>query len=392
MSQLTFMMMVTVWATLAGVLAVGTAVLIGRGSGSSRLTLRRAAAAAAITVAAGMIAGPLLLVSGVNLFGAIHLLYVGLVVVLPLAAGILLVLERLPVAGFRLTAVVRALAIILLITGPMAGIYATFIEPRRLIMEYVPVSIPSSRTGSAAVKIGVLADIQANAIGTHEQGAVDALLAESPDIILIPGDLLQGWPRQLAAAAPALRQLLARLRAPAGIYYARGNCETLAQARTLLHGLDITILDNAVVRSQVRDRQLMIGGLGLDCTGALARQAIRRLEEECGDGAIRLLVAHRPDALLVMQPGSPESPIDLLVAGHTHGGQVRVPLVGPLITLSRVPRRIAAGGLHVDGGRRIYVSRGLGCERGQAPRIRFLCPPEATLITLTDESDVADER
>jgi len=78
------------------------------------------------------------------------------------------------------------------------------------------------------------------------------------------------------------------------------------------------------------------------------------------------------------------SRIDLVVAGHTHGGQVQLPLVAPLLRVSRVPPSVAAGGLHHLDGRRIYVSRGVGHERGQAPRIRFLCPPEISLLTLKE--------
>jgi predicted MPP superfamily phosphohydrolase len=50
--------------------------------------------------------------------------------------------------------------------------------------------------------------------------------------------------------------------------------------------------------------------------------------------------------------------------------------------LTHVPRAVAAGGLHVLDGNRIYVSRGVGCERGPAPRIRLFCPPEVSLLTL----------
>jgi predicted MPP superfamily phosphohydrolase len=74
--------------------------------------------------------------------------------------------------------------------------------------------------------------------------------------------------------------------------------------------------------------------------------------------------------------------IDLALAGHTHGGQVVVPFFGPLLTLSDVPRHVAAGGVHELGPVRVHVSRGVGMERGSAPQIRFFCPPEICLLTL----------
>ena len=98
---------------------------------------------------------------------------------------------------------------------------------------------------------------------------------------------------------------------------------------------------------------------------------------------MRILFAHRPEVVYRL---GPNTRVDLVVAGHTHGGQVQIPFFGPPITLTSVPRHVAAGGLHDMNGRRIYVSRGVGWEHGHAPRVRFLCPPEATLLTLRSES------
>jgi predicted MPP superfamily phosphohydrolase len=71
---------------------------------------------------------------------------------------------------------------------------------------------------------------------------------------------------------------------------------------------------------------------------------------------------------------------DLLVAGHTHGGQVRLPWLGPILTASLLPRRWAAGASTLPGGATLVVSRGIGLERIAAPRLRFLCRPELVVI------------
>jgi uncharacterized protein len=96
-----------------------------------------------------------------------------------------------------------------------------------------------------------------------------------------------------------------------------------------------------------------------------------------GAGDVRILLTHRPDAVLQLQP---HTPVDLVAAGHTHGGQVQVPLPGPVTTATKVPDAVAAGGLHDLDGREIYVSRGIGVERGQAPRVRFDDAPEISII------------
>ena len=95
---------------------------------------------------------------------------------------------------------------------------------------------------------------------------------------------------------------------------------------------------------------------------------------------MHLVLVHRPGAGL--EALAPDSPLDLVIAGHTHGGQVVVPGFGPPLTLSTAPRHLAAGGLNRVDGNAVYVSRGVGMERKWAPRVRLFCPPEVTLLTL----------
>jgi hypothetical protein len=89
-----------------------------------------------------------------------------------------------------------------------------------------------------------------------------------------------------------------------------------------------------------------------------------------------IVPAHRPDFALTR----PDA--DLLLAGHVHGGQVRLPFIGPLITLSNVPRDWAVGLTTLPWGGHLFVSRGVGMERKNAPRLRFLCRPEIAILEL----------
>jgi predicted MPP superfamily phosphohydrolase len=203
-------------------------------------------------------------------------------------------------------------------------------------------------------------------------------MALRPDLILLPGDLFQGEDEEFAANREALRDLLGRLSAPGGVYLVRGDVDgSPRRLEEAVRSTPVRLLFDEVVQVAVGDRRVTIGGVGLHVSAAGARETVRRLETATGDDDVRILVAHRPDVALGLRPGSR---IDLVVSGHTHGGQVVVPGFGPPLTLSRVPRAVAAGGLHAIAGNPIYVSRGVGCERDQAPRIRFLCPPEISLI------------
>jgi len=318
----------------------------------------------------------------VTRFGLIALAFADLAFVLPLLGAAVLGAEwrgRLRRDARQITAPVFVLACLSLLALPLGG-DAMFVEPFRLRLETARVELPPERDGVEPLRIGVLADIQTDLITEHEQRAVTILLDERPDMIFLPGDVFHGTRDEFERELPALRALLGRLHAPGGVWFVAGDVDwNDAQLEAMLADTDIRWLDNTIARCTVNGRPVTLGGVSLDVRGRAAQRVINRLCRDPGTGDIRILMAHRPDVVRLL----PErARIDLVVAGHTHGGQVVLPLLGPPITLSRLPRHIAAGGLHVVDGNRLYISRGVGWERGQAPRIRFLCPPEVSLLHL----------
>ncbi len=261
------------------------------------------------------------------------------------------------------------------------GIDATFIEPFRLRVETARVAVSPQRAGAEPIRIGVLTDLQTNGVTAYERSAVALLMAQHPDIVLLPGDVFQGSAAQFDATRDALRDLFARLaEAPGGVFLVLGDTDGDGQHLwEMLRSTPVRFLVNETTRINVRGRRITIGGTELRYNTSAARGIVEGLEHAAEDDDIRILLAHRPDVVLGLQP---QSRIDLVVAGHTHGGQIVVPGFGPLMTLSSVPRAVAAGGFHQLEGNRIYVSRGVGCERNQAPRIRLFCPPEVSLLTV----------
>ena len=102
-----------------------------------------------------------------------------------------------------------------------------------------------------------------------------------------------------------------------------------------------------------------------------------------------MLLAHSPDAILnlpdreLATPGSTgvkRFGVDLVVSGHTHGGQIALPFIGPIWNVTELPGSVAAGGLHEVGDTTVYVSTGVGVQRGESPKVRFGVRPSIGIL------------
>jgi hypothetical protein len=367
---------VTLGVTVAAIVAGGVGAWVAwrstRDLGGTRTTAT-ALAAVAVVAAVSLV---VLVAVGLRSFGMVHLAYLVLVVSVPIV-GVTLGLRA---ATTDTLARPWAAVAVLLISPAAVGWYATHVEPYRLRVDRASLAVGPGRSGGDPIRIGVLADLQTNDIRAHEHAAVDLLLAEEPDLILLAGDLFQGSDAQFAAHEEELRELLGRLHAPAGVFVVRGDTDHDDRTDRAVKGTDIVILDDEAADLTIGDRTVQLGGNRLAYHSPAAMELRRDLAGGPEDGTIRILVAHRPDAVLDLPT---DSRVDLTVAGHTHGGQVVVPGFGPPMTLTSVPRRVARGGLHEVAGNAIYVSNGVGMERAQAPQVRFFSPPSVGIVELT---------
>ena len=256
------------------------------------------------------------------------------------------------------------------------GIYAVHVEPTWLRVDNVSVAVQAG--GVESIRVGVLADLETDGVSDHEKDAVTAILAAEPDIILIPGDLFGGDDEMFARERTGLKSLLLRLSAPYGVFFVEGDSDRQDQIDWLLEGTNIVRLDNEIAHVRIGDQSLHIGGNRLDWETEAARAMRAELGTKPASDVV-VLVAHRPDAASDLRP---TDTIDLVVAGHTHGGQIVVPFLGPPVTATGVPRDIARGGLHVWNGHQIYVSTGVGAERAPAPRVRLFSRPSVGILDL----------
>lgn len=370
-------------STISLILALlAVPVLVGTVWITSRHRSGRDAALIELAVAALVGVGQLTAIRlvGGDHFDVMAVVYLDVVLVLPTVAALLLlggVLGRrwgLP----RLGRVATVLAVLALLAAPV-GFYTTHVEPYAVSVERVALPLPDERAGDDVVRVGVLTDLQTTEIGGYERRAVQMLQDTDPDVVLIGGDLFQGTPAQFDTHRDALRRLIAGIEAPGGVFVVEGDTDDHTALVELFAGTSVTYLWNETAETVVGDRTLRIALLGNN-RGTDYREGVDTIEALVAGPATTVTVAlgHRPDWVFDM----PEGKVDLVVAGHTHGGQVQMPLFGPLMTLTEVPRDVAAGGLHEVGGTPIYVSHGVGHEQQGAPQIRFLAPPNVGLVEL----------
>jgi hypothetical protein len=135
-------------------------------------------------------------------------------------------------------------------------------------------------------------------------------------------------------------------------------------------------LDDAVRRLALPGGDLYLVGISNDFRPAADRSLQARLAGIPTE-AYTLLLYHTPDLIATAAAGG----VDLYLAGHTHGGQIRLPLYGAIVTFSEYGKRYEAG-RYTFGSTSLYVNRGLGMEGWIFPRVRFWCPPEVVQIEL----------
>ncbi len=254
---------------------------------------------------------------------------------------------------------------------------AYYIEPDLVVPRHYVVGPLNGAVVSRSIRILHLTDIQTPAIGAHEEEALRLGLSYKPDLIVLTGDYVQdalGRSTELAAAKD-LRSLMGRMGfgAPLGVFATEGDVGPACGV--VFEGTQVRCLRNESAQVQLP------GGATLSVTGLLRGtgrerdpNVLARILPAASDADYRLVISHAPDFVSAL----PE-PVDLVLAGHTHGGQVVIPFFGPPRTAIRLPRRYA-GGLNDYRGIPIHVSRGIGMERGFDIPIRFLCPPEIGII------------
>ena len=270
---------------------------------------------------------------------------------------------------------------LLLLTVMLLGtyIYAHSVEPHRLGTTFYRIQLPKLAALDSPLRIVLLADIQVERVTKFEKSVLEKTLELKPDLILLAGDYLQ-CPDQPSyhSAAQDLQALLRELdfTAPLGVFAVPGHAES-RNGHDCFDGTKVQWLIDQTATIQLDQVSICLLGLSLKAGGGYIEQPPQLLGK-LDSANFNIVLSHMPDFVLDLPA---DHTIDLCLAGHTHGGQICLPFIGALTTACRIPRSLAHG-LHRINGTSVCISRGVGTERGWAPPLRFLCPPEIVVLDL----------
>jgi predicted MPP superfamily phosphohydrolase len=279
-------------------------------------------------------------------------------------------------------------------------VWGTFIEPQRLGLSMVSLSVGSYPQGAPPLRLLQISDLHVERFARREEQLLRMVREIAPDLILLTGDYVNlSYVDDPIAHADA-RRVLAALSsdgeslAPGGVYAVLGSPPVDRESASLFDGLairllrdeveiiDLPALPNVQQRADVRGSRLAL--IGLDCSHNSERDAQRlaAVSTQIPYDVVQVLLYHSPELI----PFASELGIDLYLCGHTHGGQVRFPVYGAILTSSELGKQYDMG-YYRSGDTHLYVSRGIGMEGLGAPRVRFLCPPEITLFSMQGPKD-----
>jgi uncharacterized protein len=258
------------------------------------------------------------------------------------------------------------------------GIWAFAIEPDRLVVNQVALNFPNWPPAFTGLKIAVVSDLHVGSphIDVNKlRQLVSTINGQNPDLVLIAGDfVIQDVVGGRFVEPEVIAKELKNLRARFGVFAVLGNHDWWHDGERVmraLSGAGVRVLENGVAEIQLDGQSLWVVGLADLWT---RRPDIEgTLHKVSNDGPI-IVLTHNPDIF----PQIP-SRVILTVAGHTHGGQVNLPLLGRRIVPSNYKERYAIGHIQ-EGDRHLFVTPGVGTS---IIAVRFRVPPEISILTVS---------
>ena len=293
-------------------------------------------------------------------------------------SGLILYLRK-----YRMTGIV---SIVLGLPFPILGVYCVFYEPYAVTLEHYKIVSPKVER---PIRVVFVSDTQTNTVSNYELKVFRLMNSQKADIILFGGDYLQfyGKTEDMETLRKRFNGALTaeKFEAPFGVYAIQGNIDsqfqdlfkdTGTQAITSTKTIDL----GPVVLTLLSQDESFLSRYG---HGNRPKIFLKTEKEQA---KFHLMVGHSPTYI------TGPTDADLMLAGHTHGGQIIIPFYGPIVTGVRNPAflREWVSGMHPGtqnhpGGSYFLVTRGTGMERVWAPGIRLFCKPEISIIDIVPE-------
>lgn len=265
----------------------------------------------------------------------------------------------------------RSILKTLLILALLMGIYS-FIEPYWMQQKTYTISDPDILPSFNGFKVVFLTDIHHGPLFSRSRirNLVDKVNRLEPDVVLLGGDYVEGDPKYIE---PCFEEL-GRLRTPYGVYGVLGNhdhWQGARKSREAMARVGIRSIDNGAFWVEKGDERIKIGGVGDHC------EDVQHLEPTVSDASVDdfvVVVTHSPDYVEEMEKGK----VDLVFAGHTHGGQVTFFGLFALKLVTDYGEKYRTG-LVSSLGLETIVSNGIGMTN--LP-IRFFARPQIVVAVL----------
>lgn len=281
-------------------------------------------------------------------------------------------------AGRRKLAVVTAAAAILFVFAAWMAWGNTSIEVTRA--DIVSDRLPKSFSG---FKIAHVSDLHNAEFGKSNSRLLEKIEKEKPDVIVITGDLVDSRRTDIDIAIGFSEKAMKI----AQVYYVTGNHEAriddFERLESGLEDLGVVVLRDEVDRIEKDNEKILL--IGLDDpkftlksdwfgeTPAMVNAKLKNLK--AGSGDFSILLSHRPELFDTYAANG----IDLVLSGHTHGGQVRIPFIGAVVVPDQDIFPKYDAGLFHSGNTYMMVSKGLG---NSIFPVRINCRPELVIVTL----------
>jgi uncharacterized protein len=264
-----------------------------------------------------------------------------------------------------------------LLVGLLCFIWATLIEPNRLVVRYESMHVQQWPKELSGLRIALIGDVHTGGPFIDDQ-KLDRIVGltnqQQPDLIVLLGDFMspESWHSRQVGPEVTARHFQS-LTAPLGVFVVLGNHDWWyngEKVRKAFEDRGLKVLENDAVEIAWRSHSFSIVGLSDLWTRP---QHIEETLAKVRPGLATIALTHNPDVFQHL-PGT----VPLMLAAHTHGGQVKFPLIGTPVVPSRFGQNYSAG--HVfENGHHLFVTTGIGTS---ILPVRFRVPPEIVMLTI----------